>query len=109
MVYPVISLFQRRVAVGAAFLAPIALVVLLNHRADRAGDASPAPPLHLTNIPADAGNTILHLRPTLDPDLLKNRADIHFRSGPDPGGVPHGMNSRGAVCFAYDGEGLRAL
>ena len=55
MVHAVISLFQRRVAVGAAFLAAIALVVLLNHRADRAGDASASPPFHLTNVAADVG------------------------------------------------------
>src|SRR5437899_1571654 len=69
MVHAVISLFQRRVAVGAAFLAAIALVVLLNHRADRAGDASASPPFHLTNVAADVGITFVHHGPTLDPKL----------------------------------------
>ncbi len=68
MVHAVIPLFQRRVAVGAAFVAAIALVVILNRRAP-AGDSSVEPQFHLTNIAPEAGITFVHHGPTLDPKL----------------------------------------
>src|SRR6266480_788771 len=68
MVHAVISLFQRRVAVGAAFVAAIALVVILNRRAP-AGDSAVEPQFHLTNIAPQAGIDFVHHGPTLDPKL----------------------------------------
>ena len=53
MVHAVISPFQRRVAVGAAFVAAIALVLILNRRAP-AGDSPVEPQFHLTNIAPEA-------------------------------------------------------
>ncbi len=68
MVHAVISLFQRRVAVGASFVAAIALVVILNRRAP-AGDSPVEPQFHLTNIAPEAGIDFVHHGPTLDPKL----------------------------------------
>jgi len=69
MVHAVISLVQRRVVVGAAFLAAIALVVVLNGRGDRAGVAPAAPGFHFTDVAPQAGITFVHHGPTLDPKL----------------------------------------
>src|SRR2546426_3708849 len=69
MVHAVISLFQRRVVVGAAFLAAIALVVVLNGRGDRAGVAPAAPGFHFTDVAAQAGISFVHHGPTLDRKL----------------------------------------
>ena len=67
MVHAVTSLFQRRIAVGASFVAAIVLVVILNRRAPGA-DASPGEPrFHLTNIASEAGIDFVHHGPTLDP------------------------------------------
>ncbi len=68
MVHAVISPFQRRVAVGAAFVAAIALVVILNRRAP-AGNSPVEPQFHLTNIAPQAGIDFVHHGPTLDPKL----------------------------------------
>ena len=69
MVHAVTSPFQRRVVVGAAFLAAIALVIILNRRADRAGVDLAAPRFHFTDVAAQAGITFVHHGPTLDPKL----------------------------------------
>ena len=69
MVHAVISPFQRRVVVGAAFLAAIALVVVLNGRGDRVGVAPAAPGFHFTDVAAQVGITFVHHGPTLDPKL----------------------------------------
>src|SRR5204862_5531875 len=69
MVHAVISPFQRRVVVGAAFLAAIALVVVLNGRGDHAGVAPAAPGFHFTDVAAQVGITFVHHGPTLDPKL----------------------------------------
>src|SRR5256884_6536182 len=69
MVHAVTSPFQRRVVVGAAFLAAIALVIILNRRADRAGVDLAAPRFHFTDVAAQAGITFVHHGPTLDPRL----------------------------------------
>ena len=71
MVHAVISPPRswRRVAVGASFLAAIAMVVLLNRRADRAGDATASPQFHLTNVAPDVGISFVHHGPTLDAKL----------------------------------------
>src|SRR5213083_3241269 len=69
MVHAVTSLFQRRVALGASFLAAIALVVILNRRAPGAGDAPVAVQFHLSNIAAEAGIDFVHHGPTLDAKL----------------------------------------
>src|SRR6266568_3470442 len=69
MVHAVTSPFQRRVVVGAAFLAAIALVVVLNGRGDRAGVAPAAPGFHFTDVAAQVGMAFVHHGPTLDPKL----------------------------------------
>src|SRR6266480_202846 len=69
MVHAVISPFQRRVVVGAAFLTAIALVVVLNRRGDRAGVAPAAPGFRFTDVAAQVGITFVHHGPTLDPKL----------------------------------------
>src|SRR6266550_4337090 len=69
MVHAVTSPFQRRVVVGAAFLAAIALVIILNRRADRAGVDPAAPRFHFTDVTAQAGITFVHHGPTLDRQL----------------------------------------
>src|SRR5207248_4275711 len=69
MVHAVTSLFQRRVALGASFLAAIALVIILNRRAPGAGDSRVAVQLHLSNIAAEAGIDFVHHGPTLDAKL----------------------------------------
>src|SRR2546429_2057566 len=69
MVHAVTSPFQRRVVVGAAFLAAIALVIILNRRADRAGVDLAAPRFHFTDVAAQAGITFVHHGPTLDRQL----------------------------------------
>src|SRR3989449_5569718 len=72
MVHAVTSLFQRRIAVGASFVAAIALVVVLNRRAPGADAAPGEPRFHLTNIAPQAGIDFVHHRPTLHPRLAKN-------------------------------------
>src|SRR5256885_13720404 len=69
MVHAVISPFQRRVVVGAAFLAAIALVVVLNGRGDHGGVAPAAPGFHFTDVAAQVGISFVHHGPTLDPKL----------------------------------------
>src|SRR5881398_3078420 len=69
MVHAVTSLFQRRVALGASFLAAIALVIILNRRAPGAGDSRVAVQFHLSNIAAEAGIDFVHHGPTLDAKL----------------------------------------
>jgi enediyne biosynthesis protein E4 len=69
MVHAVISLFQRRVAVGASFLLAIALVVVLNRRPDRAGIDPAVPGFHFTDVAAQVGIAFVHHGPTLDPKL----------------------------------------
>src|SRR5881396_3692643 len=69
MVHAVTSLFQRRVALGASFLAAIALVIILNRRAPGAGDSRVAVQFHLTNVAPEVGITFVHHGPTLDPQL----------------------------------------
>jgi len=68
MVHAVISLFQRRVALGASFLAAIALVIILNRRAP-GGDSRVAVQFHLSNIATEAGIDFVHHGPTLDAKL----------------------------------------
>src|SRR5438876_12448154 len=69
MVHAVTSLFQRRVALGASFLAAIALVIILNRRAPGAGDSRVAVQFYLSNIAAVAGIDLVHHGPTLDAKL----------------------------------------
>ncbi len=69
MVHAVTSLFQRRVALGASFLAAIALVIILNRRAPGAGDSRVAVQFHLSNIATEAGIDFVHHGPTLDAKL----------------------------------------
>lgn len=69
MVHAVISPFQRRVAVGAAFVAAIGLVVILNRRVPGAADSPVEPRFHLANIATEAGIAFVHHGPTLDPKL----------------------------------------
>src|SRR5881398_3352875 len=69
MVHAVTSLFQRRVALGASFLAAIALVIILNRRAPGAGDSRVAVRFHLSNVAAEAGIDFVHHGPTLDAKL----------------------------------------
>src|SRR6185437_2454990 len=69
MVHAVTSPFQRRIVVGASFVAAIVLVAILNRRAPGAGDASGAARFHLTNIAAEAGIDFVHRGPTLDAKL----------------------------------------
>src|SRR5437016_2967425 len=69
MVHAVTSLFQRRVALGASFLAAIALVIILNRRAPGAGDSRVAVQFHLTNVAPDVGISFVHHGPTLDAKL----------------------------------------
>src|SRR5437763_11463924 len=69
MVHAVISPFQRRVVVGAAFLAAIALVVVLSARASGAGNVAADPGFHFTDVAAQVGITFVHHGPTLDPKL----------------------------------------
>src|SRR5437764_1368415 len=69
MVHAVTSPFQRRVVVGAAFLAAIALVVVLNGRGDHGGVAPAAPGFHFTDVAAQVGISFVHHGPTLDPKL----------------------------------------
>src|SRR5437870_751011 len=69
MVHAVTSLFQRRVALGASFLAAIALVIILNRRVPGAGDSRVAVQFHLSNIAAEAGIDFVHHGPTLDAKL----------------------------------------
>src|SRR2546428_2706298 len=69
MVHAVTSLFQRRVALGASFLAAIALVIILNRRAPGGGDSRVAVQFHLSNIATEAGIDFVHHGPTLDAKL----------------------------------------
>jgi len=69
MVHAVISPFQRRVAVGAAFVAAIGLVVILNRRVPGAADSPVEPGVHFTSIATEAGIAFVHHGPTLDPKL----------------------------------------
>src|SRR5881409_1935479 len=69
MVHAVTSLLQRRVALGASFLAAIALVIILNRRAPGAGDSRVAVQFHLSNIATEAGIDFVHHGPTLDAKL----------------------------------------
>src|SRR6195256_438113 len=69
MVHAVTSLVRRRVAVGASFLAAIALVVVLNRRPDGAGVPPPAPGFHFTDVTAQVGIRFVHHGPALDPKL----------------------------------------
>src|SRR5438067_673871 len=69
MVHAVTSLFQRRVALGASFLAAIVLVIILNRRSPGAGDSRVAVQFHLSNIAAEAGIDFVHHGPTLDAKL----------------------------------------
>src|SRR5438477_9087721 len=69
MVHAVTSLFQRRVALGASFLAAIALVLILNRRAPGAGESRVSVQCRLSNIPAEAGIDFVHHGPTLDAKL----------------------------------------
>src|SRR2546429_8970147 len=66
MVHAVTSLFQRRVALGASFLAAIALVIILNRRAPGAGDSRVAVQFHLSNIAAEAGIAFVEHGPALN-------------------------------------------
>jgi enediyne biosynthesis protein E4 len=59
----------RPAAVAASFLAAIAIVLVLNRRAVRAGAAPAVPRFHLTNVAAEAGIAFVHHRPTLDAKL----------------------------------------
>src|SRR3989442_15702152 len=68
LVHAVISLFQRRGALGASFLAAIALVIILNRRAP-GGDSRVAVQFHLSNIATEAGIDFVHHGPTLDAKL----------------------------------------
>ncbi len=58
----------RRLAVAAAFLAAVALVVILNRRTVRAGASSGAA-FHFTDVAAQAGIRFVHHGPTLDSKL----------------------------------------
>src|SRR2546428_251011 len=69
MVHAVTALFQRRVALGASFLAAIALVIILNRRAPGGGDSRVAVQFHLSNIATEAGIEFVHHGPTLDAKL----------------------------------------
>src|SRR5439155_12530652 len=69
MVHAVTSLFQRRVALGASFLAAIALVIILNRRAPGAGGSRVAVQFQLSNIAGEAGIDFVHDGPTLDAKL----------------------------------------
>ena len=53
----------------AAFVAAIALVLVLNARAGDAGDADAEPGFQLTNVASKVGITFVHHGPTLDPKL----------------------------------------
>ena len=69
MVPDVGSLLSRRLAVGAAFVAAIALVLVLNRRAVEGGGGAGTPGFHLANVAARVGITFVHHAPTLDPKL----------------------------------------
>src|SRR5881409_2075048 len=69
MVHAVTSLLQRRVALGASFLAAIALVIILNRRA--AGSAAGAGDLgfRLSEAARESGIEFVHQATTLDPKI----------------------------------------
>jgi hypothetical protein len=71
MVLDVGAPLSRRLAVTMAFVAAIALVIVLNRRTVRAGEVASAPAFHLTNVAAQAGITFVHHGPTLDPKLTR--------------------------------------
>jgi hypothetical protein len=58
-----------RLAVGAAFLAALVLVFVLNRRSVHAGQESAAPDFHFTDVATQVGVTFVHHGPTLDPKL----------------------------------------
>ena len=59
----------RQGVVSVSFLAAIALVIVLNHRAAGSGDSPAEPQFHFTNITTEAGIDFVHHGPTLDPKL----------------------------------------
>src|SRR6266487_1698379 len=59
----------RHGAVALSFLAAIGLVVVLNQRAVRGGEAPADPGFHLTNVAAQVGVDFVHHGPTVDAKL----------------------------------------